>query len=307
MAHSGGVNDRLHALRGEHFRRAQNVRRSLTHVSANIGRTVPTLPIDLTLPDYPSAKAPASAPGPQPPKSWTLTKSSESPHWRQRALSLLLPPVPTRVPTLAGLCLRSLAALPAQEFAVDIVPWLAPHLRRDLVRHAAVYAPLGGAKLWPLYEPDGHADTEMIVVGPYAGLRDDYFIRESTNKAGEDWDADVDQGAEPLSTLVLMCTRLATSTLLSLPPTITRLALLNLTTPIPLHRLPSTCPLLVVLDLSYNVWLCTVDESDRALDRVEWSRWSCLGVLGLRECAVSSMMLGRVNRGRWDDVEVVLQ
>ncbi|KAG6816440.1 hypothetical protein H0H87_005995, partial [Tephrocybe sp. NHM501043] len=307
-----------------------NLRGSRAHVSATIACARPSLPIHLSLPDDPSPSAKPSpssgaydpsTPGPQPPRSWTLTKPaqapSESPHWRLRALSLVLPLDPPRVPSLVSLCLRGLAALPTHEFVHDIVPWLAPHLRRELIRHAAVHAPLGGAKLWPLYEPNGHADTEIIVVGPYATLRDDYFIRgritteqEQTVDGGGgdgDWDMDDDPSAEPLSTLVLMSTPLSTWTLLSLPPTLTRLALLHLPSPVPLHRIPRTCPLLAVLDLSYSAWLSTTDDSDRAFERVEWRRWSSLRVLGLRECAVSSAVLGKVNAGRWDDVEVVLQ
>ncbi|KAG6917949.1 hypothetical protein DXG01_017133 [Tephrocybe rancida] len=319
------VNDLLHTLRGEQFRHAQNLRRSRAHVSATIARTLPSLPIDLDSYSYfppPKPSPPPSAykntPGPLPPKSWTLTKQpiqvpSNTPPWRARALSLVVPLQTPKVPTLASLCLRILAALPPQEFAEDIVPWLAPHLRRDLIRLSAVHAPLPGPKLWPLYDPDGHADTEVLVVGPHATLRDDYFIRSSGSAAtttasdsDDDWDADK-PGAEPLSTLILMSTRLATSTLHSLPPTLTRLALLNLSMPVPLHRLPNTCPLLVLLDLSYNTWLTTEDETDRAFERVDWARWGALRVLGLRECAMSSMVRVRLNKGRWDDVEVVLQ
>ncbi|KAG5342822.1 hypothetical protein C0989_008772 [Termitomyces sp. Mn162] len=277
------VNDLLHTLRGEQFRHAQNLRRSRTHVSSSLPRTLPALPIDFDTDE----RIPS-------------TTAAQTPAWRSHALSLVIPALPG-VPTLTNLCLRVLASLPAHEFTHDIVPWLPPHLRRDLVRHTAIHAPLGDAKLWALYEPDGHADTELIVVSPQATLSNDYFIRSATPRS--DWDTD--SGAEPLGTLVLVSTYLATSTLLSLPPTITRMALVNLPAAIPLHRLPNTCPLLVVLDLSYNSWLSVVEESEKALEWVEWKRWSKLSILGLRGCAVSSTLIGKLNTGRWDDVEVV--
>ncbi|KAG6874223.1 hypothetical protein C0995_003769 [Termitomyces sp. Mi166 len=266
---------------------------------------MPTLPFD----HDPLPKSKHAPAGPKPPKSWTLPKPTRDTHntpaWRLRALSLVIPTF-TSAPTLTNLCLRILASVPAHEFAQDIVPWLAPHLRRDLVRYTAVHAPLDGAKLWSLYEPDGHADAELIVVSPQAVLRDDYFIHRAKEQANDEWDKDEeDSGTEPLGTLVLMSGRLATSTLLSLPLTITRLALLGLSSPIPLHRLPNTCPLLSVLDLSYNCWLSVIEDSDKAFEHVEWRRWSNLSILGLRGCAVSSRIVEKVNRGRWDDVEVV--
>jgi hypothetical protein len=210
-----------------------------------------------------------------------------------------------------------LAALPTQDFTQDIIPYIPPHLRCDLIRHTAVYSPLPNSKLYALCEPDGHADTELVVVGPNATLRDDYFIRTTpgSNSNSEDmledkedeiWDSERESGSDPLNTFILMSTRLATSSLLSLPPTITRMALINLPTPISLHRLPGTCPLLVTLDLSYNTWLSQgSDSAEKILDRVDWSRWNYLRILGLRECHVSSGMLLKLNRGRWDDVEVV--
>ncbi|KAF8077864.1 hypothetical protein FPV67DRAFT_16852 [Lyophyllum atratum] len=322
------VNDMLHTLRGEHFRRAQNLQRSRAHVSSNISRNSPTLPIDLTTSDYPTNdRAPAKAatssssaytncPGPGAPKSWTLISKEvveDTPAWRAQAMSLLLPPPPL-IPPLTNLCLRVLAAQPSQEFTRDITSYIPPHLRRDLIRHTAVHSPLPNSKLYALCEPDGHADTELIVVGPSASLRDDYFIRAIPD-ANQDmlddeedasWDSERDLGSDPLSTFILMSTRLANSSLLSLPPTITHMALINLPTPVSLHRLPGTCPLLVTLDISYNTWLSPgSDSAEKVLDRVDWSRWNYLRVLGLRKCHVSSGMLVKLNRGRWDDVEVV--
>ncbi|KAF5380892.1 hypothetical protein D9615_004027 [Tricholomella constricta] len=324
------VNNLLHTLRGEQFRHSQNLQRIRTHVSATLARNSPTLPIDLSSPDYPLDRPPAKAeashssaykncPGPEAPKSWTLTSKEvaeeDTPVWRARAVSLVLPSPPP-IPSLSNLCLRVLAALSTQQFKQDIIPHLPSHLQRDLVRQSAIYSPLSSAKLYALCEPDGHTDTELVVVGPNATLRDDYFIRatrdtdnvdsHSNNKEDASWDSERECDVDPLRTFVLMSTRLATSSLLSLPPTITRMALINLPTPIALHRLPGTCPLLVVLDLSYNTWLGLKSGSaEKILDRVEWSRWSHLRVLGLRECHVSIGMLVKLNRGRWDDVEIV--
>ena len=163
-----------------------------------------------------------------------------------------------------------------------------------------------------MYAYEGHADGELLIVGPQATLRDDFFIRDSRNKPdnstsqdSSDWDSEKST-PPPLSTFVLMSTPMATSIVLSLPPTITHMALLNLPAPIALHRLPGVCPLLEVLDLSYNTWLTSTSrDAPKILERVEWGRWKCLRVLGLRECFVSDEMLQKLNKGRWDDVELL--
>jgi len=184
----------------------------------------------------------------------------------------------------------------------------------------------------------------MIVVGPDAVLKDDHFIRShnrshpedaldadaSTQEGDWDWDTeDVDTNV-PLTTLILLNTSLSSSTLFSLPPTLTHIAFINLSTPVPLHRLPNVCPLLVMLDLSYNPWLgANFNGGDEGqglsglfgepqqprnpsvkaivdLGRVYWHRWNHLKVLGFRGNYVPDGFMNRVNEGRWDDVEVVL-
>lgn len=195
----------------------------------------------------------------------------------------------------------------------------------------------------------------MIVVGPGATLKDDYFIRTSRNNMGGavntgimerddgggdragptdthwDWDADDMESTIPLSTLILLNTTLSSSTLFSLPPTLTHLALINLSSPVPLHRLPRICPLLKMLDLSYNSWLGanfiggisteghgvsgilgkpqqSTDPAIKAivdLGRIDWSRWNHLKVLGFRGNYIPEDFAQRVNEGRWDDVEIV--
>ena len=44
---------------------------------------------------------------------------------------------------------------------------------------------------------------------------------------------------------------------------------------------------------------------ENLLERTEWTRWSSLKVLGLRECGVGKDILVKVNQGRWVDVEVI--
>lgn len=298
------VNNLIHTLRGEHYRHSQNLRGSRTHVAATFSRNTPTLPVDLTGTEYPSAHPPAL--------TLPYTTVEDTLAWRKQALSLLLP-APSPIPSLSSLCTHILATLPTEEFT-EIVEYLPQHLRRDLVRHTAVYSPLSGAKLFALCDATGHTDTELLVVGPHAVLRDDHFFRatsttntcngsEDQDEADDSWDCDQESDVEPLNTLILISSRLATSVLFSLPASITRLGLINLPEPFSLHRLPGKCPLLVVLDLSYNTWLGPGAET--ILERVPWSRWNHLHILGMRECHVSSRMLGELNKGRWDDVEVV--
>ena len=80
--------------------------------------------------------------------------------------------------------------------------------------------------------------------------------------------------APPLTTLALLHTKLSVPALLTLPATLTHLALLGLPGAVPLHRLPGICPLLVVLDLSFNAWLdCAAPTAQEKLLAVGWRRW----------------------------------
>ncbi|TFK42500.1 hypothetical protein BDQ12DRAFT_676315 [Crucibulum laeve] len=320
------VNNLLHTLRGEQFRHSQNLRRSRTHLTSTVDHNSPTLPIRLFTSGYEplpipepadpeQTKSASKCSGPGPPKSWTLTTAKDlhdTPEWRSQALLIILSHLEkekklSRVPSLSLLCLRSFAlACTGVEFREDVVPYILPHLRRDLIRYTAVHSPLSNAKLYLLFEPEGHADGEIIIVGPSASLRDDYFLREAGHHVQEEsWDADT-PSPKLLLSFMLVSTRMPASTLLTLPPTLTHLALINLPAPVSLHRLPNICPLLVVLDLSYNQWLTTPSkETLNSLDRVEWTRWSSLCILGFRECFMPDGMLQKMNRGRWDDVQVV--
>ncbi|KAF9469152.1 hypothetical protein BDZ94DRAFT_1243810, partial [Collybia nuda] len=329
------VNNLLHTLRGEQFRHSQNLIRSRTHLSSAVAHNSPTLPVHFTSlgrstrydigikkADHSKQSALRSCPGPGPPKSWTQTPKDvlreTARRWRAEALSLIfshIKPPPNVVPgfcapSLTQLCLQKVIPSTSNiEFIETIVPFLPSHLRRDLVRYAAVQSPLSNTVLFALYEPEGHADGELIIVGPNATLRDDYFLLSSTLNAKEggevrDWDSEI-AVPEPLCRFILISARLAISTLLTLPPTITHLALIDLPTSIPLHRLPGTCPMLVVLDLSYNTWLDDTSKDLNPFERVDWGRWSYLRILGLRACYISDELQIRVNQSRWDDVDII--
>ncbi|TFK54841.1 hypothetical protein OE88DRAFT_1805261 [Heliocybe sulcata] len=281
------------------------------------------------------------------PKSWRKPTKAEKPTlegsaWRAEALSLIFhhlpdssgltshilrdtlppsshrPPPSSRVPPLSFFCFRVLLSLytNTSDFEDELVPYLAPHMRRDLLRYTSIYSPLSNAELYTLCE-EGHADGELIVVGPHSSLRSNLWCDtlsavqdEEEDKEEEDssWDAasPYDASDSPLQTLILFNAALSIPTLLTLPPTITHLALLALPSSVPLHRLPSICPLLVVLDLSYNAWIGREGVGEQALKRVEWGRLRRLEVLGLRGCKVQKGHLEGLNKGRWEDVMVVL-
>ncbi|KAH7913747.1 hypothetical protein BJ138DRAFT_1058484 [Hygrophoropsis aurantiaca] len=262
--------------------------------------------------------------------------------WREAALSILFLPEfspqgdgqtkPVNlngIPTLSLLCLRViLKAYPGSEYA-QVTPFIPPHLRRDILRDRAIYSPLSEVELYALCL-EGHVDGELIVIGPRAVLRSSHFHDtgrfkndngenetfprlisgppdSSSGEEDSSWDSIGPQEEHPaLRTLVLMSTPLPIPTFLVLPPTLTHLALINIPNMIPLARLPTTCPLLAVLDLSYNRWLSVSSKSAaQILKETEWNRLHHLRVLGLRGCHVTPTITAAVNRGRWDDVRIV--
>ncbi|KAI0780927.1 hypothetical protein BD413DRAFT_501085 [Trametes elegans] len=308
------------------------------------------------------------------------------PAFRRRALSLVLSHLPqsfgssdvplfgdgdgdgagARVPPLAHVCLRVLLALfpDAAGFRDELLPAVPEYFRRDILRYTAVHDPLPNAKLYPLLEPEGHAEGDLIVVGPQATLQRDHMLRFSPGhpkhkdnpeeqekgqenhgegprparagastmmtaagtkgEAGADeveededsWEAESssEELAPPLHALVVLAAALPAPTLFAFPPILTRLALLALPAPAPVHRLPRLCPLLEVLDLSYNPWLNeppgakgAAAAAETVVQRVEWAKLARLRVLGLRGCAVPRAEVERVNKGRWEEVEVVLE
>jgi len=125
------------------------------------------------------------------------------------------------------------------------------------------------------------------------------------NDVDDAWDTVQTQDNEPteLRSLAVLSSPLNAVTLLAFPPTITHLALLDVPYRIPIQRLPTICPLLVFLDLSYNIWLST----QMVEDEIKWGRLRRLEVVGLRQCfvKVTPRVLLELNRGRWEDVRVI--
>ncbi|KAH9180648.1 hypothetical protein EDB89DRAFT_1900477 [Lactarius sanguifluus] len=209
------------------------------------------------------------------PRSWAVTtapaKAFESPEWRETALSLFFAQNGGSSGPVAD-------ARPAGTAPERILP---PRHTEVCGTDADVLKDFVPASLRVLLgEEHNQVDGELIVVEPSSPLRPELFQSEQfgaqKNPEGL-WDADV-----------------------------TRLALVNLSAPVPLHRLPDKCPLLEVLDISYNDWLGEPAwGGERALEKVAWQRWAYLKILGCRECGIALEELRRVNEGRWDDVTIV--
>ena len=104
-------------------------------------------------------------------------------------------------------------------------------------------------------------------------------------------------------------TPLPTRIILTFPPTLSHLSLLSLSAPTPVYHLTRICPLLEFLDLSYNPWLPHVSLSQTrsfsTLDRIHWTRWTRLRILGLRRCGITWDIGKDVNKDRWVDVEII--
>lgn len=350
--------------RGEHFRHAQNVQGKHSSSLSSHPHNQPTLPIDLIYPSPAPATSRPWIPGPSPPRSWRspttstplptkvrsdMNVATDTPAWREHALSLLFsadvtpassspesarsrpiypnPNPSSRTPQLTLLCLQLIrATCPGADLA-QVVPYIPLHLRRVLVRYAAIQAPLSQIELDALCKGTTHVDTELIVVGPYNTLRGNVLRkndpttinvhRDDTGAGGHrdsepdgSWDAVQTRDSEPLAlrSLAVLSSFLSASTVLAFPPTITHLALVNIPVRISLQRLPTICPLLVLLDLSYNRWLYTAEVADRGrpmLEEVGWGKLRRLEVLGLRGYSVTPTLLLKLNKGRWEDVRVV--
>ncbi|PPQ76216.1 hypothetical protein CVT24_008948 [Panaeolus cyanescens] len=328
------VNNLLHTLRGEQFRHQQNLRRSRADFNTTRAYNLPTLPPGLlselnqhnsspiTQPKAPEKASTSSGSwsGPSPPKSWikrdALTDPQSTPVWRREAFAIVAQHIngflsPEKVPPLSLMCLRAIVSRSSNDEELkDLMLYVPEHLQRDLIRYHAIHSPLPQWKLNVLLalRPGGHVDGEILVVGPKANLTEDHFLvnnSEGTANSQElDWESE-EHSNEPLRHLFLVSTRLSTAMLLTLPPTLTHIALIHLPSPIPLARLTKLCPLLVLLDLSFNSWLCNQLDAEDILDKVDWSRWSHLQVLGLRECYVPADLLQNVNKHRWDDVSLI--
>ncbi|KAG2157218.1 hypothetical protein DEU56DRAFT_905880 [Suillus clintonianus] len=352
------VNNILRNLRGEHFRHSRNVQRVPASLPTPLHvNNLPTLPISLIYPSAEDGGRNAAAAsgyhstrpvwiaGPDPPRSWTALSSPKireadltdinSPAWREHALNLVFSPGNASAhppgsqslralrkrefPTLALLSLHVIRTECSAYELADIMSHIPPHLRRVLMRHSAINSPFSRSELNAICGEEGHADGELVVVGPHATLRSDHFRRMHSSRESvpeecaadeSTWDSLATLGSEPsvLFSVTFLSTPL-TFSLSDLPPTITCLALINIPKPVSLQRLslqrlPSYCPLVSLLDLSYNSWLIPA-LGERLLDDYPWTKLHYLKVLGLRGCRVTSTLLSQVNRGRWDDVDVI--
>ena len=199
-----------------------------------------------------------------------------------------------------------------EDFEQALLPFLPLHLRYVLQRYTAIHAPLSTPRLHALLGDLGHLNGELIVVGPDVSLRKDATALKHPDPQiptddFQDWEADdpfVD--SFELHTLALISIDLSFQTLLTFPRSLKRLALVDISTPPPISRLPSLCPSIVVLDLSFNSWLRDPAQSCAILGMVNWDKWGDLDVLGLRGCSIHQDTLDRVNKNRWMDVQIVL-
>ncbi|KAJ7219376.1 hypothetical protein GGX14DRAFT_355991 [Mycena pura] len=302
--------------RGEYFRHTQN-KGCVPRPRVTGAHNTPTLPADL-LADSAYATDKARPPRDtraalfvcekhaEPPASGLALTST--PRLRAGVLSVVLPAVAEqhRVPRLTLLCLQILVASSSDaEFSNAVLPFIPPHLRHDLLRWTAVHHPLNNQKLHALCGNEGHVNGELIIVGPSANVSEDQFQWSQAKSCSAEWDSDDSLPPHPMHTYVLVSAHLSFSNLSALPATLTRLALVNIPTAVSLHRLPTTCPLVECLDLSYNTWLVAEKEARERLGKIPWSRWHRLRVWGMRECCVPRDMLDEINKGRWDDVAVV--
>lgn len=230
----------------------------------------------------------------------------------------------------------------SESFLEQLAPYLAPHHRRLAVRLCAVRSPLSLAGLralwgWGKGEVGGwnHVEGELVVVEPAWSVRPELFrdaqVHHTRVERGQEgkkgrgsgagsetlgewdvaefgWQEQEQEGEEerPLTAVAIVSATLSIPALLALPPSLTRLALIHLSAPIPIHRLPDKCPLLEFLDMSFNSWLAEPAwGGEQALERVAWGRWAYLKVLACRDCGITSEELRKVNEGRWEDVTIV--
>ena len=316
--------------RGERFRRDQNVRKDrVRHPNHAIHLPTRSLPPHLLTSSESEERAPPSAPsiqvsntaGPVP-KSWRRTtkevQDKGSPRWRADALSLVLSGLQanlTSIPSLAELCMKVLldALSEPEDFEKVLLPLLPPHLRFVLHRYTAVHSPLSTQRLNALMGESGHINGELIVVGPNASLCMDGVSLKPPNRqipveSSQGWEAeDPFVDSFELQTLALLSTDFSLLAILSLPRSLTRLALVDVPTPPPLSKLPVLCPSIQTLDLSFNSWLASPDRSRAFLGTINWDGWNDLNVLGLRGYySVHQETLDQVNKNRWVDVQIFL-
>jgi len=115
------------------------------------------------------------------------------------------------------------------------------------MRMCAVRSPLSGARLRALLGGEGrnHVEGELVVVQPALPLRQMFRQHESGSGTGSDWqeqEQEQEQEQQPHTAVAIVSTLLLIPVLLALPSSLTRLALVRLSAPIPVHRLPIGVP-----------------------------------------------------------------
>jgi len=322
----------LHTLRGEAFRRQLNQQGARIRAPPPLSQG-PSLPPALftseTGDEIPIQHHPELSPkpaGPRPPRSWVPSThpplKPTSPEWRYNALSFLFhhtrspskaltcPPACNNVPTLFQMCL-GMILMEGGSLPPEALPLLPRHILREYVRYSAVYSPLPKEELELMWNLDnaGSIDGEIIITGAYAHALLSRLSSTDSFGVPSDWDtgdeSDVIDPTPPLHTFAVVASSFSAASLTLLPATLTHLTLIHIPK-LPLHPLPPQVPLLVFLDLSYNLWLAeTVSKNFR----MEWRKWRDLKVLGMRGCGISEAdsraLRGSVNKGRLTDVEIV--
>ncbi|KAI0035928.1 hypothetical protein K488DRAFT_82539 [Vararia minispora EC-137] len=325
--------------RGEQFRHELNQRRVFPvsyssgqgpYSSLPYGRLFGLKDVDGPAESSQAERAPSGTGTAGPiPRSWLPSVDTstdfDSPAWRADALSIFLahaprpPDAASRVPSLMVLCLRRL--LEYHGANADTISalrtYLPPRACQVLLRETAVYCPLERASLAALLGAHGHVGGEVIVVGPVQTK----VLQSAADATGvaiqrESWDAEesshtVDGALEEdvgMSGFALVGARLRGVQLL--PRCLTRLALIHLPAPAPVHLLPERIPLLEVLDLSFNDWLAASLSPTLGGRCMRWIRWTRLRVLSVRGTGLQadSEVLEHINEGRWVDglmVEVI--
>ncbi|GJJ16004.1 hypothetical protein Clacol_010283 [Clathrus columnatus] len=322
----------LHTLRGEAFRHqlnlAGNKQRRLPAISRG-----PSLPPSLYSSEaFPrinklSVSNPSSIPGPPPPRSWAVFSPSKStdptsPEWRSNALSFILKRTPrssrfyhdysSTIPSFFNICLGVILAkfggIPS-----DMYRDIPRHVLREYVRYSVISRVLPKEELLQIWKLDNmnSVDGELLVTGSVTTLALSKNMGP-INSFVEDWDAEDNQYEgrpdivlSPMHTFIALSASFNYSYILLLPTSVTHLALLNIQK-LPLHFLPTQLPSLIVLDLSYNLW---INNADILL--IEWNKWTDLEAVGLRGCMMDEkdvkIVTQEIRKGRLLDVEIVVE
>jgi len=372
------VNNILHSLRGEDFRRSLNTTRSFfsSRIRASAQHDGPSLPPLVNLSSEPEllpflcpapilTAHPKPAAGPRAPPSWTAPNSelddstidlaqSSLPEQRLDALSFILPrltnppsasllrdlqprSIRRHVPSLVHLCIEVLLSLDA-DTCMSLISLLPIHLRRHIAIHCAIHEPPTRELLRLLFRSDGSVGGEVILTRDFntsflekVGIVQPTSTPDTQPSAPDEWDEDLSLSLESssnehqqaLHTLIIVKATFPASIICHLPPTITHLGLIGVhPTAVQIHRLHSILPLISVIDLSSNFWLCAPahvlplldgegPNAGHVIDRIRWDRWKRLRAVGLRNCGLpasqSEAIVAEIHRGRGYGVDVVFE